>query len=255
MKSKHLSTEAKSAFLLIILSTGLSAQVGPPGVIVPGTEPVVQQQETYWISASGSVANRYVSEGVDNVPGSRFFFGEIAGGYESFTLGIWYAEAFSNAYNEINLFADYAIDLDPVEIYFGVNYLYYPSDAAPESWEAYTGIEWNPLNAITLFAETFYDFDDVKGGFIETGVVGNLPLEQISLEIQPYALLGIDYGFVSGVRRLRENNLQFGLEGDWSVTEILSFFANINHSFALRNLDNLDKGDVSWGTVGLRLDF
>lgn len=240
---------------LLLSCAGVYAADGPPGVGVPVSKVEPSAERPYWVQATVEASNRYVTEGIDNVPGSGFVFGEVAGGYSGFTLGVWYAEALSDAYNEINVYGDYTLDLGPVEAYVGLNYLYYPSGADPKSWEVYAGFEWAFVDWLSLFAETYYDFDDVRGGFIEAGLAGDVPLADDRVCIRPYMMFGIDYGYVSGVHRLRANNFQIGIECCIQVTRHVELFAGVSHSFAMSNLNRIGEGDVTWGGGGLRIGF
>ncbi len=85
--------------------------------------------------------------------------------------------------------------------------------------------------------------------------MGDIPLPDERVSIQPYIMLGIDYGYVSGVRRLRENDFQIGVTGSYALTEHLELFASVSRSFALSNLNAIGEGNVTWGTVGIGLAF
>ena len=67
--------------------------------------------------------------------------------------------------------------------------------------------------------------------------------------------IGADCGFVSGPRRLRENNVQGGVAATWRVHEHARLFGHISHSRALTNLDREGEGDTSWGGLGVELTF
>ena len=112
-------------------------------------------------------------------------------------------------------------------------------------------------DCVTLFAETYYDVDEIRGGFVETGLGVDIPVPSPDnrLALHPYVLLGADYGFVSGPRRLRENNVQGGVAATWRVHEHARLFGHISHSRALTNLDREGEGDTSWGGVGVELTF
>jgi len=246
---------------IILLAPGLflwlpmaKSVESPPGVGVP-ISVVESDQQTYSLAGSVAVSNRYVTEGINNVPDTPFYFSEVNVGYHGFTLGVWYAEAFSDAYNEVNLYADYTVQIRLVDIYGGVNFLLYPSDAESSSWELYLGMEWELTPWVALFAETFYDMRDVKGGFAELGVVGQVPLLEDYISFNPYVLYGLDYGFVSDSRKLRNNNIQIGVELNFFVTANFRVFGNANHSFALFNLDRMDEADVSWVEGGVGVEF
>lgn len=236
---------------LVLSADAAQPQTSP----VPVTEPSFSLVDELAIELAFSVSNRYVTEGIDNVPGTPFVFSEVALGYRGFEVGLWYGEALSDIYNEVIPYVQYTFDLDPVEIFVGINYVWYPSAQDPDSWEYYGGIEYTPMEYVTLFLEGYYDFVDIRGGFIETGIVGNVPFPDERVGIHPYVMLGIDYGYVSGVRQLRQNNFQFGIEADFQVSDNVAFFGYVNRTISLSNLRAIDEGNVTWGGAGIRLTF
>lgn len=227
----------------------------PQTTPLPIEEPSFSLVDELAVELSFSASNRYVTEGIDNVPGTPFVFSEIKLGYEGFEAGVWYAEALSNVYNEVIPYAQYTVDLERIEIFGGMNYVWYPSAQDRDSWEFYGGIEYSPIDYLTLFVESYYDFDEIRGGFIETGLVGNVPFSDERVGIHPYALLGIDYGYVSGVRRLKENNFQFGVEIEIQISDSVALFGDVNRTQSLANLRAINEGNVTWGGGGIRLTF
>lgn len=214
-------------------------------------------QPVAWES-SLSLANRYVSEGIDNDPGSSgYAFTEITGSYEDVSFGLWYAQSLDSSNNEINLFGEHRWTWDEVALTTGVSFITLPSTDDHNTWEAYAGIEFEPLPALVLSAHFTYDFRDIEGGFLELGVSYTLsfPPANERLTLTPYFLTGLDFGYVSSPRRLAFNHYQIGLEAAFLLTEAASLFANVNQSFRAENLRELDEGDVTWGEVGFRLLF
>lgn len=209
------------------------------------------------ISGYFSFENRYVTEGIDNDPDAdAYFFSELALETMGFTLGAFYAQALKGSpENEVNLFLEYGFDIRGFETFVGVQYLIYPATDEANSWEAFIGFEWPVHDFVNLYGEFFYDFDEIDGGFIELGVSSEIPQPLENLVLEPYVQVGIDFGYLRENRRLRENNVQIGLVAVYEITEAFSLFGAINHSFALRNLDNLDEGDVTWGGGGLAFSF
>ncbi len=75
------------------------------------------------------------------------------------------------------------------------------------------------------------------------------------MALHPYVLLGWDYGYVSGPRRLSENNLQGGMAVTLRIHANAKLFGQASHSLALTNLDREGEGDLTWGGFGLWLTF
>lgn len=206
-----------------------------------------------------SYSSRYITAGENNDPDSSgFLFSGITAEFEPITLGVWYAQSLrGSAYNEINLFAEYSITWEDFLFYSGITYLTYPALEDNKSWEYHIGVEYALWPWLNLFAETYYDFDDVRGGHIELGVSSTLSETGFDerLEITPYAFYGIDYGYVSGPRRLRSNNIQLGVEAEFELQPGVTLFAGAHHSFRLSNLRDEDVGDVSWVEAGFSWRF
>lgn len=202
-------------------------------------------------------ASRYVTEGIDNLPDADgIFFSELAVEVEGITLGGVFVQGINDSYNEVNVYLEYGLGIGLATAYAGVQFLTYPAgDEDRDSWEAYAGLELDLTGWATAYGEYYYDFDDVEGGFLMLGLETDIPQLVEKLTLTPYIEYGIDAGFVSGPRRLSENNLQIGLNAAWELTEAVELFAGAHHSFALTNLDREDEGDVSWVHAGLSLSF
>ena len=196
--------------------------------------------------------NRYVTEGMDHVPESDFLLADVTLDLKGVVVGAFWAEALDDSYNEVNLSAIHPFRAGALDFFLGVGRNEFPSGADQGSWEVLGGAEWVIPNLVTLFAETWYDFDALKGGFLEAGMIREFGGR---LSFEPYVLMGLDYGFVSGPRRLKENHVQFGGVAYWAWTSVASLFGGIHHSVALTNLDGEGEGDVTWGGGGLQLSF
>jgi len=209
------------------------------------------------VHASVGWFNRYVTEGIDHVPDSEFLITDLSIDLQVVDIGVFWAEALRDSYNEVYLSAVRGFSAGDMSLFFGVGRIEFPSGADRGSWEVLGGAEWEIPGIATLFAETWYDIDAVRGGFLEAGLLREFVVPPFGgrLTLEPYALLGVDYGFVSGPRRLKENNAQIGATAYWSLSARATLFAALHHSMALSNLDALDEGDVTWGGAGLAMSF
>lgn len=229
-----------SAFLIAGILSGSALQASEPSV-----------------SASSAIANRYVTEGIDNLPdATAVLHTEVVIGWQAWAIGaVYHQPTGGTADNEVNLFLERTFVFDAFEVFGGIEFLTFPAGDEEDTWEVFLGLNWEVHPYLTLFAETIYDIDEVKGGFAELGVSTLIPQPLEVLEIKPYALLGLDYGYVSERRRLKDNHIQMGAEATLDLTGHLGLFASLQHSFALSNLDDEGEGDVTWGMVGVSLDF
>lgn len=214
------------------------------------------ENQVEW-SADVSVGNRYVSDGLSHVPDTdAVLLADVAAGYRGFTIGSAYIQALNDdSYNEVNIYAEYGFDLGAWQPYAGINFLTYPAPDDDDSWEVYAGFEWDGIPHLTWFAEAFYDFDDVQGGFVEIGVAADVPQPASALILSPYVSFGADFGYYSGTRTLTENHVQVGLDITVEITHAVSLTGGIHHSFALTNLDRLGEGDVTWAAAGVSASF
>ncbi len=128
------------------------------------------------VNSSLTWENCYVTEGIDNMPRTSFLFSELDVGWHGLWLGAWWAEALSVSCNEVNLFSEYGVDAGPLSVYAGATRLEFPSGADSATWELYAGIEHSAGEYLTLFMEIYYDIDEVKGGFMETGIGADIPI-------------------------------------------------------------------------------
>lgn len=204
-----------------------------------------------------SYSSRYVGEGIDYAPDADgIFFSELTLGIENVTLGGVFIQGINDSYNEVNIYLEGGLEWDSASAYSGVQFLAYPAgDEGDDSWEFYIGFEADLMNLATVYGEYFYDFDDVKGGFLLLGLESDIPQPVGALTVTPYVEFGVDHGYVSGTRRFSENKLQIGLNAAFALTEFAEVIGGVHHSFALTNLDREDEGDVTWAHVGIALAF
>ncbi len=236
---------------ILLVITSVTAAMAVPSTLK------AESNDGFAFDAAVTWESRYVTEGINNVPGSSFIATEAVVSRHGFGLGAWWTEAFSDSYNEVNMFADYTHAIGTVEVTLGLNRLEFPAGDDPSTWEVYGGVLWEAVEQVELFVETYYDFDDVRGGFMEAGFAFEpaIPSPGDRLGVTLYGLTGFDYGFVSDPRRLQENNVQVGLTGSWSLHKNVDLIAHVNHSVALTNLDREGEGDVTWGGAGLAASF
>lgn len=245
-----------SLWLWVWMAFGESAIADPPQTeLIPGMGVLWPLLDELSYELSVSASNRYVTEGIDNVPGTPFVFTEAKVDFRGVEVGIWYATALEEVYNEADPYFQYTLDLDPVTIYCGACYVWYISADDADSWEVFGGVEYMPVKYITVFVEGYYDWAQIGGGFLETGVTGHVPFPDERVSINPYVMLGVDCGYVSGVRCMKENNFQFGIEAEFALTSSMTIFGYVNRTVSLANLRAIDEGNVTWGGSGIRLTF
>jgi hypothetical protein len=201
--------------------------------------------------------NRYVTEGRRRVRDAHFLMTDAVVHLGPLNLGAWWAQALTqSSYNQLDVYADTSFRFDAGKLSMDLRRVFYPTGKEDHSWEAGLGFDFNTGSWFTPFLRTYYDFDDIGGGFFEAGVKAPITLFNNNLQIMPVALLGVDYGYVDqGDNRPQLNNLQFGAELRWDVNPRWQIHGNLNHSLSLSGLDDIEESDVTWGGTGVRFKF
>jgi len=201
--------------------------------------------------------NRVITEGIAYDQKDGFLLLEAEAGLHGFTAGLEYLQSLRENYNEVHLSLGYGWDMGPVAAGLAVTRVDYSPGTDDDTWEVAGDLEWLATGLFVFFVDAMYDVDDVRGGFLETGLRLTPPAFGPGqwLTFEPYALVGWDFGYVSGPRRITENHWQVGIELSTSITERLVLFADAHHSRPLSNLRREDEGNHTWGGFGLRHSF
>lgn len=200
--------------------------------------------------------NRYVTEGRNRAPGSQFMFAEVEGQFGPLTAGAFWAQALSkSAVNRVDLSVGTEFDTYLGAMELGLARVFYPSNTQSHSWEASLGLDFDLQTWFTPFVRTYIDFDDLGGGFLEGGVKAEFDVVPQSVQIEPFALLGVDYGYVDSDNRPEFNNIQLGVEMRWLMDQKFEVFGQFHHSIGLSNLRDRGNRDVTWGGLGVRRTF
>ena len=89
---------------------------------------------------------------------------------------------------------------------------------------------------------------------MEVRLDGEIRVYKEVLELQPYALLGINLGY-NTTDYYGWNNLQFGLLATWTINRFISIFAGINYSVALTALNRIQQGNEVWTSGGVIFSY
>jgi hypothetical protein len=99
-----------------------------------------------------------------------------------------------------------------------------------------------------------WDLNNTPGVYMEFRLDGNIRLYREILSIQPYALLGLNFGYNTRAY-YGWNNFQFGLTTTWKIDPIVSIFGGINYSVAMTALKRIDQGNEIWASAGVILSY
>jgi hypothetical protein len=200
--------------------------------------------------------NRYVTEGRRRVNDACFLMTDGTMHLGPLNVGAWWAQALTEtSYNRLDLHTNTSFRLDVGTVTLDLRRVFYPTGKESHSWEAGAGFDLNTGTWLTPFVRTYYDFDDIGGGFLEAGA--KMPFKLLEkLKLSPFVLLGVDYGYVDQEdHRPQMNHFQLGTELRWDSGTNWQLFGNIHQSFALSALDGIEDSDVTWGGMGVRFKF
>ncbi len=268
------------------------AEVSPTGKSFK--QPTLEEVDRWWgASLTTGWESRHIHYGVNETGNSGAYTTELGVWIQDFTFNVWNGFGTGNAFQEWDFTAAYTVDLGPVFVIPGYNFRYTPghveeghshegdehshdeeeghdehheeehSDEGDDHGGHAHGVYGNELflvlgtNAIPYVTPTvnfIWDLNNTPGAFLEFRIDGDIPLYKDILSLQPYALLGLNFGY--NTRDYHGwNNFQFGLQGSWQINRVISAFAGINYSIAMTALRDIDQGNEVWANVGVSFTY
>jgi len=252
-----------------------------------GIPVTAEESDRFWgVSLTTGWESRHVHYGVDESGPSGAYVNEIGFNVGDFSVNIWNGFGLGNNLVEWDFTAGYNIEVGPVFITPGYNLRYVPryaKDSHSEDGEEEHGHEEHghdgeheedhaehahktfgnelfvvlgttAIPYVTPSTVFIWDLNNNPGGFLEFRLDGEVPVYKDVVSLQPYALLGLNFGYnTSEVYGL--NNFQFGLQSTVAITKYISAFAGINYSVALEALEVIDQDNVVWVNVGLSFAY
>ena len=239
------------------------------------------------VSLTTGWESRHVHYGVDESGPSGTYFNEIGVRIGDFSVNVWNGFGLGNDLVEWDFTAGYNIEAGPLFIVPGYNFRYVPSyakDSHSEEGEEENGHEEHgheeenhgedhsehahntygnelfvvlgttAIPYVTPSTVFIWDLNNNPGGFLEFRLDGEVPVYKEIVSLQPYALLGLNFGYnTTEVYGL--NNFQFGLQGTVAINKYVSAFAGVNYSVPLEALNAIDQDNVVWVNVGLSFAY
>ena len=225
--------------------------------------------------------SRHVHYGVDESGPSGAYVNEIGVRIGDFSVNVWNGFGLGNDLVEWDFTAAYNVELGPVFLVPGYNLRYVPRYAKDSHGEEHDGhghegeehheehsehvhntignevflvLGTTAIPYVTPSTIFVWDLNNTPGALLEFRLDGDVPVYKDIISLQPYALLGLNFGYnTTEVYGL--NNFQFGLQGNVAINEYISAFAGVNYSVALEALDAIDQDDVFWVNVGLSFAY
>ena len=222
--------------------------------------------------------------GVDETGDYGAYTTEIRLRLEKLVLSVWSGFGTGNDYQEWDFTAAYSLEMGPVFFAPGYNFRYQPGvveedhhdpteenhehdhDAHHEEGEQHSHTESGHSHN-TYGHELFFvlgttavpyvtpsmlfvcDLNNTPGVYMEFRLDGSIRLYRDILTLQPYALLGLNFGYYTRTY-YGWNNFQFGLKASWKLNRIVSLFAGISYSVAMTALEEIDQGNEVWANAG-----
>ena len=245
-------------------------------------------------SLSTGWTSREIHYGIDETGNYGAYTTELALRIQNFTLSVWSGFGTGNDYQEWDFTVAYSLEVGPVFFTPGYNFWYQPGIVEQDHAEqahAEQAHEDNEHHAAsgdhkegghshaeaghshnTYGNELFFilgttaipyvtpsmlfvwDLNNTPGAYMELRLDGAVPLYRDVLSLQPYALLGLNFGYNTRAY-YGWNNFQFGLKAVWKINRIVSIFGGINYSVAMTALTEIDQGNEVWASAGVTFSY
>lgn len=209
-------------------------------------------------------ASRYVREGVDLAPGRTAIRGDFLARWQRLGAAVEWGSAIGRNIGESRIGGFYEIDMmdfamGDVRLSAGGRRVHVRGDAPGSSWEVSGRLMWGLAGGLLIDADSYWDVSRRRGGFLTLTVMRPHAIgiaHSDRLTIVPSVQLGLDYGVVSGRRRLRDNHAAFELAGHLAVSPQARLVVALAHSIPLDTVDALPSGrELTWGRLGLQAWF
>jgi len=247
--------------------------------------------DRWWgVNVTTGWESRHVHYGVDEWGPTGAYVNEVGIQLGDLLLSVWNGIGTGNTFSEWDFTVAYNIDLGPVFIVPGYNLRYVPSYAvggddhgheehAEEHGDEEHGEEDNAeegdqgghahntignelfisvgttlIPYVVPSANLIWDLNNNPGGFMELRLDGDVPVYDDIISLQPYTLLGLNFGY-NNADYSGWNNFQFGVQATYALNEYFSVFAGVNYSVALEALQQIDQENVVWANVGLSFAY
>lgn len=246
-----------------------------------GIEPGPGASKRGWeVEVTTGWESRHVHYGVNETGSSGAYVNEVGVQIGDLVLNVWNGFGIGNEFLEWDFTAAYNFELGPVFVMPGYNFRYMPghvdgghgeddhADAGHEEEggdhgthghntygnELFLALGTTAIPYVTPSANFIWDLNNIPGAFLEFRLDGDVPVYGGVVSLQPYALLGLNFGYnTTDVYGL--NNFQFGLQTTCRISKYVSAFAGVNYSVAMEALRAIDQGNVVWVNVGLSFAY
>ena len=247
------------------------------------------EKDVRWWSAGLSTGwtSREIHYGVDETGNYGAYTTELAFRMQNLTLSVWSGFGTGNDYQEWDFTVAYSLEAGPVFFTPGYNFWYQPGIVEQEHAEPAHGdhhaesehheegghspaepahshntygnelffiLGTTALPYVTPNMLFVWDLNNTPGAYMELRLDGAVRLYRDLLLLQPYTLVGLNFGYNTRAY-YGWNNFQFGLKVTWKINRIVSIFGGINYSVALTALREIDQGNEVWASAGVTFAY
>lgn len=248
--------------------------------------------DRWWgVNVTTGWESRHVHYGVDESGPDGAYVNEVGVQLGDFTVSAWNGIGTGNSLVEWDFTVAYNIEIGPVFIMPGYNLRYVPSYAgggddhgneehaegeehgdehAEEAeeeeshdshvhntfgHELFIAVGTTLIPYVTPSANLIWDLNNSNpGGFMELRLDGDVPVYEDLVSLQPYALLGLNFGY-NTAEYYGWNNFQFGGQVTVALNDYVSVFAGVNYSVSLEAMQQIDQDNIVWANVGLSFAY
>lgn len=249
------------------------------------------EADRWWgVNVNTGWESRHVHYGVDESGPTGAYVNEIGVQLGDLSFNVWNGLGTGNTLLEWDFTVAYNIEVGPIFIVPGYNLRYVPSYAVggeDHGHEEHAGEEeehgeeheeeggddnhtehrhntignelfiavgTTVIPYVIPSANFIWDLNNNPGGFMELRLDGDVPVYKDLVSLQPYTLLGLNFGY-NNVDYSGWNNFQFGVQATVALHDHISVFAGVNYSVALEALQQINQDNVVWANVGLSFAY
>ena len=253
-------------------------------------QPAIEKDVRWWgASLSTGWTSREIHYGVDETGNYGAYTTELAFRIQNLTLSVWSGFGTGNDYQEWDFTVAYSLEAGPVFFTPGYNFRYQPGIVEQEHAEPAHGdhdhheesehheegghshaepghshntygnelffiLGTTAVPYVTPSMLFVWDLNNTPGAYMELRLDGAVRLYRDLLKLQPYTLVGLNFGYNTRAY-YGWNNFQFGLKVTWKINRIVSIFGGINYSVALTALREIDQGNEVWASAGVSFAY
>lgn len=213
--------------------------------------PLTTEVEKEWdFSLSAGWSSKYVTEGLDCLPGSGIWEVAPCVSWNNFSLSAWYASGVSENYDEVDLVLGYEWNIGKWTINPWYEHQFYMTQdynvANPALTVSYAVTDWLTTGVETQVKVEHKRFESYYSAFVR---LDWFPLENVT--VSPMARYGYNGGYNVDYAD-GSNSIDWSLGVTWQLAEHFAVCGSVNYSQAATVLRRQDAGDEFW--VGLRLE-